>query len=116
MTQTHELAFETVIEAHLLAHRYAAVNRDGFVRERANFPDTVLAFTHNTGPKERGMREALHAHMSGEQTLEDQCKWIDVSDALATWRRGLKRHARTLQVAFLVAARGLTSSGRRATP
>lgn len=44
MMHTHEAAFETVIERHLLANGYARVDRDGFDRERAIFPETVLAF------------------------------------------------------------------------
>jgi type I restriction enzyme R subunit len=45
MTQTHEAAFETVIESHLLANGYVAENCVGFDRERAIFPNTVLGFT-----------------------------------------------------------------------
>lgn len=41
MTQTHEAAFESVIEAHLLKNGYVSVSRDGFDRERAIFPKTV---------------------------------------------------------------------------
>ena len=43
MKQTNEAAFETVIETHLLANGYVAVDRD-FDRERAIFPDVVLEF------------------------------------------------------------------------
>jgi len=39
-----EAAFETVIEAHLLTNGYAPVAPEGFDRERAIFPETVLAF------------------------------------------------------------------------
>ena len=48
----NEAAFETVIETHLLANSYVTVNRDGFDRERAIFPETVLTFIHATQPKE----------------------------------------------------------------
>lgn len=34
MTRTHEAAFETVIEAHLLQNGYLPVAREGFDRER----------------------------------------------------------------------------------
>ena len=33
-----EAAFETVIEAHLLAHGYMPVDRAGYARKRAIFP------------------------------------------------------------------------------
>ena len=38
-----EAAFETAIEAHLLENGYVPISRDGFDRERAIFPETVLA-------------------------------------------------------------------------
>ncbi len=47
-----EAAFETVIEAHLLQNGYEAVSREGFDRERAMFPETVLAFIRETQPAE----------------------------------------------------------------
>lgn len=39
-----EQAFETVIEDHLPRTGYARADRQGFDRERAIFPETVLAF------------------------------------------------------------------------
>jgi type I restriction enzyme R subunit len=52
MNKRHsEAAFETVIEAHLLANGYVTLNRAGFDRERAIFPETVLAFIRTTQPK-----------------------------------------------------------------
>ena len=47
-----ESAFETVIESHLLAHGYVSVAQQGFDRERAIFPATVLDFIRSTQPKE----------------------------------------------------------------
>jgi type I restriction enzyme, R subunit len=87
MSQTQEIAFETVIEVHLLANGYVAENRGGFDRERAIFPETVLAFIHETQPKEWAKLEALHGDKTGEQVLGDLCKWMDVYGSLATLRR-----------------------------
>ncbi len=53
-----EAAFETVIEAHLLANGYTPVAPEGFDRERAIFPETVLAFIRETQPKEWAKLEA----------------------------------------------------------
>ena len=47
-----EEAFETVIEEHLLANGYLGVDRDGFDRERAIFPESVLGFIRDTQPRE----------------------------------------------------------------
>ena len=52
-TQAHEAAFETIIEAHILASGYVAEDRAGFDRERAIFPETALTFIRETQPKDR---------------------------------------------------------------
>jgi len=51
MSERHsETAFETVIEAHLLANGYVTVNRNGFDRTPAVFSAPVLAFIRTTQP------------------------------------------------------------------
>ena len=47
-----EVAFEAVIEGHLLRNLYQRIDRSSFDRERAIFPETVLAFIRETQPKE----------------------------------------------------------------
>ncbi len=107
MSSTSEAAFESVIESHLLANGYVAVGHDGFDRERAIFPDTVLAFIQETQPKEWSKLEALHGDQTGEQVLGDLCKWMDANGSLATLRHGFKCYGRTLRVAFFKAAHEL---------
>jgi type I restriction enzyme, R subunit len=102
-----EAAFETVIEAHLLENGYERILREGFDRERAIFPETVLAFIRQTQPKEWGKLEALHGEKTGEQILTDLCKWMDANGALATLRHGFKCYGRTLHAAFFKAAHEL---------
>ena len=107
MKQTGEQAFETVIEAHLLANGYVSATGDGFDRERAVFPETVLAFIRETQPREWAKLEALHSDRTGEQVLGDLCKWMDVHGSLATLRHGFKCYGRTLRVAYFKAAHEL---------
>ena len=102
-----EAAFETVIEAHLLQNGYTRIPREGFDRERAIFPETVLAFIRETQPKEWAKLEALHGEKTGEQILGDLCKWMDANGALATLRHGFKCYGRTLHAAFFKAAHEL---------
>jgi type I restriction enzyme R subunit len=102
-----ESAFETVIETHLLQNGYVPVARVGFDRERAIFPETVLAFIRETQPKEWAKLEALHGDKTGEQIIGDLCKWMDQNGALATLRHGFKCYGRTLHVAFFKAAHEL---------
>src|ERR1700757_5050448 len=108
MIQRHsEAAFETVIEAYLLANGYVAVDRGSFDRERAIFPEPVLAFIRTTQPKEWARLEALHGEKTGAQILGDLCKWMDANGVLATLRHGFKCYGRTLHVAFFKAAHEL---------
>ncbi len=102
-----EAAFETVIEAHLLQNGYVPVAREAFDRERAIFPETVLAFIRETQKKEWDKLEALHGDKTGEQILGDLCKWMDQNGALATLRHGFKCYGRTLHAAFFKAAHEL---------
>jgi type I restriction enzyme, R subunit len=102
-----ETAFETVIEAHLLHNGYVSVAPEGFDRERAIFPQTVLAFIRDTQPSEWAKLEALHGAKTGEQVLADLCKWLDSNGSLATLRHGFKCYGRTLRVAFFKAAHDL---------
>jgi type I restriction enzyme R subunit len=55
-----ESAFETVIEAHLLANGYVSVPREGFDRERAIFPEKVLSFIRETQPAEWAAPASVH--------------------------------------------------------
>lgn len=107
MRKTSEHSFETVIESHLLANGYVTVDRDGFDRERAIFPGTVLAFIRETQPKEWARLEALHGEQTGEQVIGDLCKWMNANGSLATLRHGFKCYGRTLRVAFFKAAHEL---------
>ena len=102
-----EATFETVIEAHLLQNGYISVAGDGFDRDRAIFPDTVLAFIRETQPVEWAKLEALHGDKTGEQILTDLCKWMDANGSLATLRHGFKCYGRTLHAAFFKAAHEL---------
>ena len=102
-----EAAFETLIEAHLLGTGYTPVVPKGFDRERAIFPETVLAFIRETQAKEWAKLEALHGERTGDQILGDLCKWMDANGALATLRHGFKCYGRTLHVAFFKAAHEL---------
>lgn len=107
MKPTYETAFETVIETHLLANGYVSVDRAGYDRERAIFPETVLAFIRETQAKEWAKLETLHGARTGEQILSDLCKWMDANGSLATLRHGFKCYGRTLRVAFFKAAHEL---------
>jgi type I restriction enzyme, R subunit len=102
-----EGAFETVIEATMLAAGYVPQPAAGFDRERTIFPATVLEFIRASQPKEWKALEALHGEKTGEQILADLAKWMDREGSLATLRHGFKCYGRTLRVAFFKGAHGL---------
>lgn len=104
---TSEAAFETAIEAVLLADGYARVGAQGFDRERAIFPDEALAFIRITQGKVWEKLEALHGEQTGARVLESLCKWLDTHGALATLRHGFKCFGKTLRIAFFRPAHGL---------
>ena len=107
MKQTSEAAFETAIEAVLLADGYLRVAPQGFDRERAIFPAQVLAFIQATQATLWDKLEALHGAQTAERVLESLCKWLDTYGALATLRHGFKCFGKTLRVAFFRPAHGL---------
>lgn len=107
-----EAAFESVIEEHLLANGYAHVTLP-FDTERAIFPNEVLQFIQVTQPKEWAKLEALHGAKTGQQIIDDLCKWMDSYGSLHTLRHGFKCYGRTLRVAFFKAAHGLNSDLER---
>lgn len=102
-----EGAFETVIEATMLANGTVPEPASGFDRDRAIFPETVLSFIRDTQPKEWKALEALHGEKTGSQVLADLTKWMDREGSLATLRHGFKCYGKTLRVALFKAAHGL---------
>ena len=107
MSSTTEAAFESVIEAHLLANGYVAVANNGFDRDRAIFPRTALGFIRETQPDEWAKLEAQLGGQTGEQVLADLCKRMDDQGALAVLRHGFKCYGRTLHIAYFKAAHAL---------
>ena len=102
-----EAAFESVIESSLLSNSYVKVEKTGFDRTRAIFPEVALEFIRETQPKEWARLEALHGAKTDEQVLTDLCKWMDTYGSLATLRHGFKCYGRTLHIAYFKAAHGL---------
>ena len=94
-----ETAFKTVIGPCLLQKGYVPVTSDGFDREPAILPSTVLAFIRGIQPKERAKLESLHGDKTGEEMLGDLSKLMDSYGVLATLRHGFKEHRRTLHAA-----------------
>jgi type I restriction enzyme R subunit len=109
MKHTSEVAFETAIEAVLLADGYEKLLSCNFDRERAIFPEVVLTFIRQTQDKTWKKLEALHGAETGERVLQALCKWLDTHGALATLRHGFKCFGKTLRIAYFRPAHGLNA-------
>ncbi|MEM6867020.1 MAG: DEAD/DEAH box helicase family protein [Cyanobacteria bacterium P01_C01_bin.121] len=104
-----EAAFETVIEAHLLAHGYSRVKNKLFDFETAIFPDLAIRFIQQTQPQEWERLEKLHGDNTTNQILTDLCKWLDTYGCLQVLRHGFKCYGRTLRIAYFKAAHSLNA-------
>jgi hypothetical protein len=84
MSERHsETAFETVIETHLLANGYATMNRDGFDRQRAVFPEAVLAFIRATQPREWVNQEAGRTATDHTILLHKERRTVHIASAVS---------------------------------
>ena len=101
MKATSEAAFETAIEAVLLADGYTKLFSSDFDRERAIFPKAALEFIRETQSKTWEKLEALHGDETGERVLQAMCKWLDNHGVLSTLRHGFKCFGKTLRIAFI---------------
>ncbi len=104
---TNEAAFETAIEAVLLADGYFKLSPKDLNRERAIFPEVALSFIRSTQEKTWDKLQALHGDQTGERVLEALCKWLDTHGVLMTLRHGFKCFGKTLRIAFFRPAHGL---------
>ncbi len=107
MKFTSEAAFETAIEAVLLADGYVNHTSKEFDRVRAVFPEVALDFIRSTQAKTWDKLHALHGAKTSERVLESLCKWLDTHGVLATLRHGFKCFGKTLRIAFFRPAHGL---------
>ena len=72
-----EIAFESVIEADLLAGGYVSLKSKDFDKNLAIFPSVILDFIRNSQPKEWQKLENLLGSNINKQILNDLCKWMD---------------------------------------
>lgn len=105
--QTSEAAFETAIEAVLLADGYDKISPTGLDRNRAIFPEVALNFIRATQEKTWDKLQALHGEQTGERVLDALCKWLDTHGVLMTLRHGFKCFGKTLRIAYFRPAHGL---------
>lgn len=98
-----EMAFESIIEFYLLNNGYRVIDKKGYDKEKALFPQVILHFIRTTQPKEWAKLEALLGTRMEEQVIQDLCKWLELHGSLSTLRHGFKCYGRLLHIAFFKA-------------
>ena len=102
-----EIAFESVIETHLLNNGYQNIPAKDFDLEKAIFPATVLEFIEVTQNKEWTKLQKLLGDKAKEQIIKDLCRWMDSNGSLATLRHGFKCYGKIFRIAYFQSAHGL---------
>lgn len=99
-TQTKEIAFEKSIEDVLLKTGYQALSSQSFDKERAIFPEQIIAFIKTTQAKEWNKLESILKENTAHQIIYDLTKWIELHGILSTLRHGFKCYGKQLQMAY----------------
>ncbi len=98
--QTKEIAFEKSIEEVLLNSGYQSIPSQSFDKEKAIFPEQIIAFIKDTQPKEWQKLESILKENTATQIIYDLTKWIELHGVLATLRHGFKCYGKQLQIAY----------------
>ena len=99
-TQTKEIAFEKSIEEALLNAGYQSIPSQSFDKEKAIFPEQIIAFIKDTQLKEWQKLESILKENTANQIIYDLTKWIELHGVLATLRHGFKCYGKQLQIAY----------------
>jgi type I restriction enzyme R subunit len=102
-----EIAFESVIETHLLKNGYENIPAKSFDLEKCIFPESVLNFIKTTQNKEWTKLQTLLGDKAEDQIIKDLCKWMDSNGSLATLRHGFKCYGKNFRIAYFQSAHGL---------
>ena len=99
-TNTKEIAFEKSIEEVLLNTGYQSIPSHSFDKEKAIFPEQIIAFIKDTQLKEWQKLESILKENTANQIIYDLTKWIELHGVLATLRHGFKCYGKQLQIAY----------------
>lgn len=99
-TQTKEIAFEKSIEQVLLANGYVSLASSAYDKEKAIFPDALIAFIQATQAKAWTKLHSILGDNTANQIIYDLTKWIELNGILSTLRHGFKCYGTQLQLAY----------------
>lgn len=107
--QTKEIAFEKNIEEVLLANGYVLLASPVYDKEKALFPETLIAFIQATQPKEWTKLNSILGDNTANQIIYDLIKWIELNGVLSTLRHGFKCYGRQLQLAYFKSSHSMNA-------
>jgi type I restriction enzyme R subunit len=108
MSQTNEKAFESYVESILLTQSgWDKGEKAKWDKDRALFPEDVLAFIQATQPKLWQSMEKQHGAELGDKLIKILCQELDVKGLLFVLRKGFKFYGKTFYVAYFKPAHGL---------
>ena len=108
MSQTKEIAFETVVATTLVEKSgWTADSLAEWDVERALFPAQVFAFLEETQPKLWEQMRSLHGDGLEDLLLSALVKELDLKGALHVLRHGFKFYGKTFRLAYFKPAHGL---------
>lgn len=109
MTKIHtEAAFESVIEAHLLAHGYEQGNPKSFDAALGLDPVRLTAFIAATQPKIWAAIETYYGNKAAVMLLDDLTRALASVGMLHVLRHGFNCFGKTLRVEYFAPANVLT--------
>jgi type I restriction enzyme, R subunit len=105
-----ESAFESSIEAHLLAHGWDAVRPDGYDRELGLFPDELLGFLEDSQPQQW---QQLVTRLGGEalarsRVVQHVAGLLDHRGTVSVLRDAIKLNGVTFRICFFKPANTLS--------
>jgi type I restriction enzyme, R subunit len=106
---THESAFESNIEAHLLGHGWSKVVPTGYDRKLGLFPDEVIAFVQASQPKAWQQLVSRHGGeaMAREKFIKVVADALDHRGTISVLRDQVKDSGVHVRLCFFKPASGL---------
>jgi len=106
-TQTSEKAFETYVEQMLLAKGWQQGAVSEWDKEKALFPDQIVAFIAETQPQLWEAMRGQHGVQLESMLLSTLIKELAIKGSLSVLRHGFKFYGKTFRLATFKPAHGL---------
>ena len=107
MKATTEKAFEAYIQETMSARGWNSGSNQSWDKNKALFPDQVIAFIKDTQTELWVQMEKLHGQELGDKLIEALVKERDLKGTMYIIRHGFKFYGKTFKLAYFKPAHGL---------